>query len=163
MLLTGKFVPASEARAVGLIGHVVPDGDALDKAREIAEQIAENGPLAVQAVLKSMRATREMPEKIGLAYELEIGQPDLLDRGRHGGTDRVRREAQAELPGQVDAVDVEGLADLSRTLIDRLVSAKAPPDALARAAASITDATEEIDAYVPEGPRNIYEGFSDEW
>jgi enoyl-CoA hydratase len=29
----------------------------------------------VQAVLKSMRATREMPEKVGLAYELEIGQP----------------------------------------------------------------------------------------
>jgi enoyl-CoA hydratase len=29
----------------------------------------------VQAVLKSMRITREMPEKLGLAYELEIGQP----------------------------------------------------------------------------------------
>ena len=39
------------------------------------EQIAENGPIAVQAVLKSMRVTREMPEKLGLAYELEIGQP----------------------------------------------------------------------------------------
>jgi enoyl-CoA hydratase len=60
---------------VGLIGHVVPDGQALDKALEIAAEIAANGPLAVQAVLKSMRMTREMPEKIGLAYELEIGSP----------------------------------------------------------------------------------------
>jgi enoyl-CoA hydratase len=75
LLLTGKFIPAQEAKDVGLIGHVVPDGTAVDKAREIAEQIAENGPLAVQAVLKSMRITREMPEKLGLAYELEIGQP----------------------------------------------------------------------------------------
>jgi len=75
MLLTGRFVPASEAKDVGLIGHVVPDGTAVDKAREIADQIAANGPLAVQAVLKSLRATREMPEKLGLAYELEIGQP----------------------------------------------------------------------------------------
>jgi enoyl-CoA hydratase len=75
LLLTGRFMPAPEAKEVGLIGHVVPDGQALDKAREIADQISENGPLAVQAVLKSMRATREMPEKVGLAYELEIGQP----------------------------------------------------------------------------------------
>jgi enoyl-CoA hydratase len=75
LLLTGRFVSAEEALRVGLIGHVVPDGQALTKAREIAEEIAANGPLAVQAVLKSMRATREMPEKIGLAYELEVGQP----------------------------------------------------------------------------------------
>jgi enoyl-CoA hydratase len=75
MLLTGRFVSAEEAKAVGLIGHVVPDGQALDKARSIADDIAANGPLAVQAVLKSLRATREMPERVGLAYELEIGQP----------------------------------------------------------------------------------------
>jgi enoyl-CoA hydratase len=75
LLLTGKFIPAREAKEVGLIGHVVPDGHALDAAREIAAQIAGNGPIAVQAVLKSLRATREMPEKVGLAYELEVGQP----------------------------------------------------------------------------------------
>ncbi len=78
MLLTGRFVPAAEAKEVGLIGHVVPDGEALDKAREIADQISANGPLAVQAVLKSMRMTREMPEKLGLAYELEVGGPIFL-------------------------------------------------------------------------------------
>ena len=75
LLLTGRFVPAAEARDVGLIGHVVPDGQAVDKAQEIAETIAANGPLAVQAVLRSMRATRELPEREGLALELEIGWP----------------------------------------------------------------------------------------
>jgi enoyl-CoA hydratase len=78
LLLTGRFVPAAEAREVGLIGHVVPDGEALAKAHEIAETIAANGPLAVQAVLKSLRATRELPEKEGLALELEIGSPVYL-------------------------------------------------------------------------------------
>jgi enoyl-CoA hydratase len=72
LLLTGKFIPAQEARDIGLIGHVVPDGRALDEARVIADQIAENGPVAVQAVLRSLRATRDMPEKVGLAYELEF-------------------------------------------------------------------------------------------
>jgi enoyl-CoA hydratase len=75
LLLTGRFVPAEEAKSVGLIGHVVPDGQALAKAHEIADAIAANGPLAVQAVLRSMRATRELPEKEGLAMELELGWP----------------------------------------------------------------------------------------
>ncbi len=75
LLLTGRMVPAPEAKEVGLIGHVVPDGQALAKAHEIAEAIAANGPVAVQAVLTSMRATRELPEKEGLAAELEYGWP----------------------------------------------------------------------------------------
>jgi enoyl-CoA hydratase len=75
LLLTGRFVPALEAKEIGLIGHVVPDGQALAKAHEIADTIAANGPLAVQAVLKSLRATRELPEKEGLALELELGWP----------------------------------------------------------------------------------------
>ncbi len=75
LLLTGRFVPAAEAKEIGLIGYVVPDGQALTKAHEIADAIAANGPLAVQAVLKSMRATRELPEKEGLALELEYGWP----------------------------------------------------------------------------------------
>jgi enoyl-CoA hydratase len=75
MLLTGRMVSAQEAKDVGLIGHLVPDGTALDVARDLAEQIAANGPLAVQAVLRSLRESRELPEAEGLALELEIGMP----------------------------------------------------------------------------------------
>ena len=53
----------------------MPDGTALDVARDLAEQVAANGPLAVQAVLRSLRETRELPETEGLARELEIGLP----------------------------------------------------------------------------------------
>ena len=100
MLLTGKFVPANEAKDVGLIGHVVPDGEALDKAREIADQIAENGPLAVQAVLRSMRATREMPEKVGLAYELEIGQPVFSTEDAMEGPTAFAEKRKPEFKGR---------------------------------------------------------------
>ena len=75
LLLTGRFVSAREAKEIGLIGHVVPEGQALAKAKEIARQIAENGPLAVQAVLKSLRDTEGLSEVDGLKRELEIGQP----------------------------------------------------------------------------------------
>jgi enoyl-CoA hydratase len=55
LLLTGRHILAPEAKELGLIGHVVPDGDALTKAHEIADLICANGPLAVQAILKTMR------------------------------------------------------------------------------------------------------------
>ncbi|MGN0062776.1 MAG: crotonase/enoyl-CoA hydratase family protein [Nocardioides sp.] len=55
MLLTGRHITATEAKEYGLIGHVVPDGQALAKAREIADMIVTNGPLAVQAILATIR------------------------------------------------------------------------------------------------------------
>jgi enoyl-CoA hydratase len=100
MLLTGRFVPAEEALRVGLIGHVVPDGEALAKAHEIADQIAANGPVAVQAVLKSMRATREMPERVGLALELEIGQPVYLTEDAVEGPTAFAEKRPARFTGR---------------------------------------------------------------
>ncbi len=55
LLLTGRHITAPEAKEIGLIGHVVPDGEALAKAHELADMVAANGPLAVQSVLKTIR------------------------------------------------------------------------------------------------------------
>jgi enoyl-CoA hydratase len=73
LLLTGKTISAQEAKDIGLIGHVVPDGQALAKAREIAEAICANGPLAVKAVKRSLQETEGLPEEEALKIELEIG------------------------------------------------------------------------------------------
>ena len=73
MLLTGKTISAQEALAYGLVGHVVPDGTALEKAREIADAIAANGPLAVRAVLRSLKETEGLDERAALEVELDIG------------------------------------------------------------------------------------------
>ena len=79
LLLTGRMISAQEAKDIGLIGHVVPKGQALAKARELADLIAANGPLAVKAVLQSMRETAGMTEADGLARELEIGSPIIFE------------------------------------------------------------------------------------
>jgi enoyl-CoA hydratase len=55
LLLTGRHIKAPEAKELGLIGHVVPDGQALERAHELAAMVAANGPLAVQAVLRTIR------------------------------------------------------------------------------------------------------------
>jgi enoyl-CoA hydratase len=75
MLLTGRQLSAQEALDIGLIGHVVPDGQALAEARKIAEVIAGNGPLAVRAILRSLRENEGIPETEALQRELEIGLP----------------------------------------------------------------------------------------
>ena len=74
ILLTGKHIRAPEARAIGLIGHVVPDGQALAKAREIAAQICENGPLAIEAIIRTLHETDGMELDAALRHEWGYGQ-----------------------------------------------------------------------------------------
>jgi enoyl-CoA hydratase len=73
LLLTGRHIKAAEAKELGLIGHVVPDGQALDKALEIAEQIAANGPLAVQAILRTIRESEGMHENDAFRLDAKLG------------------------------------------------------------------------------------------
>ena len=76
MLLTGDPCSAAEAWRIGLIGRVVADGAALAEARKIAARIAENGPVAVRAILRSIRETAGMTEVEAFATkEMAIGQP----------------------------------------------------------------------------------------
>ena len=74
LLLTGRHITAAEALSIGLIGHVVPDGQALGKALEIAEVIAANGPAAVRAILRVIRETEGMPENEAFALEAQAGR-----------------------------------------------------------------------------------------
>jgi enoyl-CoA hydratase len=73
LLLTGRHVTAEEALRIGLIGHVVPDGEALTRALELAELIAANGPVAVQAILRTIRETEGMAENDAFAIEAKLG------------------------------------------------------------------------------------------
>ena len=49
------------------------DGQALARALEVAEQIAANGPLAVQAILRTIRETERLAESEAFAIESRIG------------------------------------------------------------------------------------------
>jgi len=73
MLLAGEDLPARRACELGLINHVVPDGEALAKAREIGRRIADNGPLAVKGILATLRETETLPEEEAFAIEQRHG------------------------------------------------------------------------------------------
>lgn len=48
LILTGEIIDAAEAWRIGLVNKVVPQGQALQAAREMAEKVLAKGPLAVR-------------------------------------------------------------------------------------------------------------------
>jgi enoyl-CoA hydratase/carnithine racemase len=72
-LLTGDEFSAQEAHRVGLIQEVVPAGNPLQRALEIAETIARQSPVGVQASLASARLARSEGERAAFSRML----PDL--------------------------------------------------------------------------------------
>jgi enoyl-CoA hydratase len=73
LLLTGRHITADEALRIGLISRVVPDGEALATALEIAELINANAPIAVQAILRTLHETDGMTERDALDHEVSYG------------------------------------------------------------------------------------------
>lgn len=74
MLLTADMYPAEEALAFGLIGRIVPKGQALAVAQQLADKVAANGPVAVQKIKEAVIATECLPEKDALDLDFKIGQ-----------------------------------------------------------------------------------------
>lgn len=95
ILLTGRHISAAEAKEYGLVGYVVPDGTALDKALELADKIAANGPLAVQAILKTIRDTEGMHEEEAFQVDAALGAKVFQSKDAKVGP---RAFAQKEVP-----------------------------------------------------------------
>jgi E-phenylitaconyl-CoA hydratase len=62
MALTGERITAAEAWRIGLISEVSEPTSLIDRALSLAQAIASNAPLAVQAIKKLSRATQHLSE-----------------------------------------------------------------------------------------------------
>jgi enoyl-CoA hydratase/carnithine racemase len=71
MIFTGRRVDAREAKAIGLVNHVVPAGQARAKALEIAATIADNGPIAVRQAKKAINWGGETDLETGMILAIE--------------------------------------------------------------------------------------------
>src|SRR3990170_3267457 len=84
MIVTGRPVDAEEALRIGLANEVVPEGRALERARELARQIAE----LPQGAIRSDKET--MVRNVGRTYEEQLRQEVEASYSMF-----VRRDSQA--------------------------------------------------------------------
>ena len=66
-MMTGRWMDAEEAKHWGLVNHIVPKGQGLAKAREIAEMLADSPPLLYPAIKQVLRMTEMVPENEAFA------------------------------------------------------------------------------------------------
>ncbi len=71
MALTAQPIRAEEALEYGMIAEIAPKGEALDKAIELAEQIAQNAPLALIASKALVRESNGRTEDEFWSYQAE--------------------------------------------------------------------------------------------
>ncbi len=71
LIFTGRRISAEEALDVGLVNRIVPQGGALDAARELAAEISANGPVAVRHAKAAANRALDVDLISGLEYEAD--------------------------------------------------------------------------------------------
>ncbi|HZR70123.1 MAG TPA: crotonase/enoyl-CoA hydratase family protein [Burkholderiales bacterium] len=100
ILLTGEQISAERALQMGLINKVVPPAAVMPEALRIARVIAENGPLAVQAVKRSVVTGLGLPPEQALEKELEIGIPVSASEDCKEGTRAFKEKRKPVFHGR---------------------------------------------------------------
>jgi enoyl-CoA hydratase len=68
LLLTGDAVGAEEAMAMGLVNRVVPDGETVKAAEELAGRILVNAPIAVEMAKDALEVGKDLPLEHAVQY-----------------------------------------------------------------------------------------------
>jgi enoyl-CoA hydratase len=87
LALTGEPIGADRAAQVGIVSRLTEPGEAVAGARELAAQIARNGPLAIDASKRIVAAAADWPEAEAWERQAEITGPVFAsDDAREGAT-----------------------------------------------------------------------------
>jgi enoyl-CoA hydratase/carnithine racemase len=100
MIFTGRRVAAPEARALGLVNHLVPRGQARAKALEIATAIAENGPVAVRQAKKAINWGSETDLETGMALAIEAYNNTVSTEDRLEGVRAFNEKRKPRFTGR---------------------------------------------------------------
>jgi enoyl-CoA hydratase len=100
LIFTGRRMKAEEARAAGLINHLVPRGQARATALEIAATIAQNGPIAVRQAKKAIVYGMETDLDTGLALAIEAYNATVGTEDRLEGVRAFNEKRKPEFKGR---------------------------------------------------------------
>lgn len=81
MILTGRAIDAAEAERIGLVNKIVPDGESMAAAIDVASAIAEKSPDAVRFATAAIRESLHLPLAEGLDLEAALEDAALNTPG----------------------------------------------------------------------------------
>src|SRR2546428_257637 len=77
LLFTGRWMDAAEAMRWGLLKEIVPSGELMERARQLAQLLAQGPPLVFAAIKEVARETATLPEQEALARVAERQLPTV--------------------------------------------------------------------------------------
>lgn len=96
MMFTATRIDAQEAYRIGLVNKVVPFDELMPTARQIAEQICSNAPLAVRAVKEAAIRGLRVDLRDGIALEAMIAQRLMGSEDTREGTSAFLEKRKPE-------------------------------------------------------------------
>lgn len=100
ILLTGNNYSSGTLYEWGFLNAVTPREDLMKTAMEFASRIADNGPLAVQGMIRCFRETKDMNYTDAFNRELEIGLPVFSSLDAREGVLAQKEKRKANFPGK---------------------------------------------------------------
>ena len=100
LIFTGRRIAAEEAKAAGLVNHLVPAGQARAKAREIAETIAGNGPIAVRQAKKAIAYGAETDLETAMILAIEAYNATVVTEDRLEGVRAFNEKRRPRFTGR---------------------------------------------------------------
>ncbi len=99
LLYTGELIGAEEARRIGLVDEVVPHDALMPRVRELAGQIAEKSPAALQFIKEAVRASVRMPLDEGVRLETTLFGLAFSTQDKEEGVHAFLEKRKADFKG----------------------------------------------------------------
>ena len=100
LIFTARRITAEEALKIGLVNEVVPKQRLIERAFEIANEIAQNGPLAVEAAKFAINRGTEVDIKTGLEIESKAYDTLIPTKDRREGLIAFKEKRKPKYVGE---------------------------------------------------------------
>ncbi len=100
LIFSGRTMKADEALRIGLVNAVYEPAELMDKAREMAERIAANAPIAVRYAKQCINNEYDMPADEAIAYESKMFGQCFATEDQKNGMQAFINKGKCEFQGK---------------------------------------------------------------
>jgi len=100
ILLLGESFSAADALAMGLVNYVVPHEQLMTKVRELADKLAQNGPLAVAKIKEGVMRTSGLSLEEALKIEDEVSTAVIMSKDAREGPRAFKEKRKPRFTGE---------------------------------------------------------------